>query len=240
MKNPERVAALLAELRTLAETDFERHRIDVLERDLTAPPTPEVVDDKHQRFTDIVFSEQRNGRFVRSLGIHQIVWSHFNGEIPEGFVIHHVDGNPSNNTLGNLQLVTKAEHERIHILNGTKLEHKKQIFICEMCGHEYLSMANCGSKYCSDKCRNKARFRNAPLITKVCEICGQEFSTKSKRAKTCSRKCAALLRWGDEHTETRTCPVCGKVFYERAARKKVCCSISCASKLKKAKQRNGQ
>lgn len=37
MKQPERVAKLLNELRTLAENDFERHRLDVLERDLTKP-----------------------------------------------------------------------------------------------------------------------------------------------------------------------------------------------------------
>ena len=48
MKNPERVDQLLAELRELADTDFERHRIDVLERDLIAPPQVEQIDDKHQ------------------------------------------------------------------------------------------------------------------------------------------------------------------------------------------------
>ncbi len=36
MKNPERVAELLAELRSLAENNFEQHRINVLERDPTS------------------------------------------------------------------------------------------------------------------------------------------------------------------------------------------------------------
>lgn len=45
MKNPERVTDLLAELRSLAENNFERHRINVLERDLTSLPTVEVIDE---------------------------------------------------------------------------------------------------------------------------------------------------------------------------------------------------
>lgn len=53
MKQPERVAKLLNELRTLAENDFERHRLDVLERDLTKPPKVEIVDETHQKFNGI-------------------------------------------------------------------------------------------------------------------------------------------------------------------------------------------
>ena len=63
MKNPERVAELLAELRELAENDFECHRIDVLERDLTEPPTVEVIDDTHQKFGGFTFSTDAKNHF---------------------------------------------------------------------------------------------------------------------------------------------------------------------------------
>jgi len=59
MKFTPEVVAALKVLRDNAETDFERHRIDVLERDLTAPPAPEVIDDKHQRFNGVTYMQRQ-------------------------------------------------------------------------------------------------------------------------------------------------------------------------------------
>lgn len=35
-------------------------------------------------------------------------------EIPKGFVVHHIDGNPDNNGIDNLTLVTVSGHSKIH------------------------------------------------------------------------------------------------------------------------------
>jgi hypothetical protein len=45
---------------------------------------------------------------------HRLVWEKVNGPIPEGMVLHHIDENPLNNTIENLQLVTRSEHRLIH------------------------------------------------------------------------------------------------------------------------------
>lgn len=37
---------------------------------------------------------------------HRIIWQMFNGEIPQGMVIDHLDGNPWNNKIENLQCKT--------------------------------------------------------------------------------------------------------------------------------------
>lgn len=44
--------------------------------------------------------------------VHRIIWELFNGPIPEGFIIDHLDGNPTNNCIGNLALKTVAENTR--------------------------------------------------------------------------------------------------------------------------------
>jgi hypothetical protein len=44
--------------------------------------------------------------------VHRLVWEQFNGPIPEGMVINHIDGNKKNNDLNNLELVTHAENIR--------------------------------------------------------------------------------------------------------------------------------
>lgn len=45
---------------------------------------------------------------------HRLVWEKHNGPIPEGYVIHHKDGNGLNNSIENLEMMTRAEHVRHH------------------------------------------------------------------------------------------------------------------------------
>lgn len=42
--------------------------------------------------------------------VHRLVWSAFNGPIPEGYEINHNDENPENNCLDNLSLMTRTEN----------------------------------------------------------------------------------------------------------------------------------
>jgi hypothetical protein len=42
--------------------------------------------------------------------VHTIIWKAFNGEVPKGYEIDHIDNNKENNRLNNLQLLTKAEN----------------------------------------------------------------------------------------------------------------------------------
>lgn len=40
--------------------------------------------------------------------LHRMIWEHINGEIPHRLEIDHIDGDPSNNSILNLRLVTHA------------------------------------------------------------------------------------------------------------------------------------
>ena len=42
--------------------------------------------------------------------LHRIIWEAFNGPIPDGLFVNHIDENPSNNTLTNLNLMTPKEN----------------------------------------------------------------------------------------------------------------------------------
>ena len=42
--------------------------------------------------------------------VHRLVWETFNGPIPEGYEINHIDHDKSNNTLENLELVTHRDN----------------------------------------------------------------------------------------------------------------------------------
>ena len=46
----------------------------------------------------------------KKIPAHRLVWESVNGVVPKGYEIDHVDGNPSNNTITNLRLLTHAEN----------------------------------------------------------------------------------------------------------------------------------
>lgn len=47
----------------------------------------------------------------KSYLVHRIVWYLANGPIPEGLVIDHIDGDPSNNRIENLRLATRSQNQ---------------------------------------------------------------------------------------------------------------------------------
>lgn len=46
--------------------------------------------------------------------IYRLVWEVFNGDVPKGYCVHHIDGNKLNDRLDNLMLITKQEHRSHH------------------------------------------------------------------------------------------------------------------------------
>lgn len=47
---------------------------------------------------------------LKTISVHRLVWEAFNGPIPEGYEINHLDENGLNNKLSNLVLVTHSEN----------------------------------------------------------------------------------------------------------------------------------
>ena len=42
--------------------------------------------------------------------VHRIVWESFNGPIPDDMDVDHIDGNPQNNALSNLRLLSHQDN----------------------------------------------------------------------------------------------------------------------------------
>lgn len=57
--------------------------------------------------------------------INRLVWEAFNGEIPEGMEINHIDENPLNNRLDNLNLMTRKENNNYGTINQRRSDKLK-------------------------------------------------------------------------------------------------------------------
>ena len=82
--------------------------------------------------------------------------------------VHHKDGNPLNNEIDNLEVMTKAEHLKIHAEENRKYFDK--IMICPWCGEEFLWTADQQLKYQQNSARKRNVMESAgsPFCSKIC------------------------------------------------------------------------
>lgn len=64
-------------------------------------------DSKGWYFSRVIKNSQGETKSIR---LHRLVAEYFIGEIPEGYQVHHKDGNKQNNSVENLEIVTAWEH----------------------------------------------------------------------------------------------------------------------------------
>lgn len=110
----------------------------------------------------------------KGLRLHRYIWEIENGQIPEGFHIHHKNENKRNNHISNFELLTDSEHGKQHReqFMGVRIQpelsaewrkknyeaskhllHENVEIECAVCGE--VVMKRKYAKYCSKKCNNK-------------------------------------------------------------------------------------
>lgn len=117
---------------------------------------------------------------------HRKVWFDHNGKIPDGMVVHHINGDRTDNRIENLEILTCSQHMKKHYAEGNKLREsngtKQYIELtCAICGTDFIRQ-----KYIHDQSKRDPR--------------------ATEGHTTCSRKCWAILmnryRYGKEITPT--------------------------------------
>ena len=56
-----------------------------------------------------ITSKLNNGKLL-----HRLIYEKAYGSIPEGYSIHHIDGNKLNNSIDNLEAIPKSKHHHLH------------------------------------------------------------------------------------------------------------------------------
>ena len=60
------------------------------------------------------------------------VWERHFGKIPNGGIIHHKDMDIRNDSIENLQLTTRSEHQKLHDYKNHKRQTEKEYFITDI------------------------------------------------------------------------------------------------------------
>ena len=103
----------------------------------------------------------------KKFALHNLMAKVFIGEIPEGYVVDHIDSNPEHNYITNLEIVTIAENARRATLYSRGLKLGSRV------GKEFPNLQLIG------KIREKALTKYPDLIIKECE---QELGITVSRA----------------------------------------------------------
>lgn len=89
---------------------------------------------------------------------HRLVWMAFNGPIPDGMEIDHIDRNPSNNALDNLRVVSRSQN---------RANSKARV---DSVASTYVGVINGGGSGRSNRNRWRGRVKKAGVI-KVTRLC---------------------------------------------------------------------
>ena len=129
----------------------------------------------------------------KGVRLHRTVWEHFNGPIPKGFHVHHINGDRGINGISNLELVEQSEHLSFHgKQKPPSATEKWRLAMQEGARRWHGSPA--GRKWHSEHAKEYIHKIIADKIKKNCELCGKEFMAirvHANRSKFCHPNCKA-------------------------------------------------
>lgn len=166
--------------------------------------------------------------------LHRDLWVAHRGPIPNGYEIDHRDGNPLNNALDNLQLLTADDHRRRHLADHSartraRLARRPDHLAAMLAGAAAWHGSDAGREWHRGHARRVAAAQ--PSVALVCEVCKREFRVKryaAGRTRFCGNNCKATARRrSGADNEQRTCP-CGAMFSCNRYLPTRHCSRSCA------------
>lgn len=194
--------------------------------------------EKFQYFRGVKFTRDDNTGYYLNTTIHKrmhvFVWEFYNGEIPEGCEIHHIDRDKSNNDINNLQLLSSTEHKELHarLLTDEEREWRRNNMnnVARPKAIEWHKSEEGKEWHKKQYERTKEALHRKHQRT--CINCGKEFMGHTT-SKYCCNACKSAYRRKQniDITYPQICVVCGAHFMTNKYRIATCCSKKCASVL---------
>ena len=155
--------------------------------------------------------------------LHREVYKAHHGPIPDGWHVHHIDGDPGNNDPDNLAALPASAHHEHHGHDRPSVPPSAEALALAAEWHRSPE----GRAWHREHAKALWETRQARTI--ACEQCGTEFDDISLHAKFCSNNCkSAARRASGVDDEGRLCGACGETFRVNRYAKAKCCTKSCA------------
>ena len=167
--------------------------------------------------------------------LHREIWKHHHGSIPNGHVIHHVDGDKTNNDIENLVCIERPIHIAHHTKEWFAAPENK-----EWSNNHLAKIRPMTKKWHASEEGHIWHSNNAktslcavPETLHICKFCGEEYmSVDHGNNKFCSNKCkSAWRRQSGVDDIDRICVVCGNTFRINKYSKAKTCTRECGGKL---------
>lgn len=159
---------------------------------------------------------QYEGRYFTSHDrkMHRDVWAFYNGEIPKGHHIHHIDGDVTNNDISNLQLMEASAHLRMELIKRHKEnpEWSKRFHEKGIEKAKEWHRSNEGREW--HKQHGVETFANRKPLSHNCQWCSKSYETINySNSKFCSNNCKSASRKASGVDDVkRICVVCSTEF----------------------------
>lgn len=121
------------------------------------------------------------GKYFQHRGkrLHRAVWEAFNGKIPEGYHVHHLDENRSNNQIENLVLLPGIEHVRNHANEPQRKPAERRAIRKAILAAPEWHHSGQGKAWHSQHALHY--WADAPENEYRCSMCGNVFSSRAVR-----------------------------------------------------------
>lgn len=167
--------------------------------------------------------------------LHTYLWRFYNGSIPEGYHIHHVDKDKNNNNIENLTCIPSSTHLSFHSKERAVTEHDKIIAnLSENALPKAIEWHKSGQgRDWHKKHYNEMKDKLYVMQEYVCLTCGKCFKSTNTGSKFCCNSCKSeYRRKSGVDNETRICQWCGKEYVTNKYSKSETCSAKCRNFLR--------
>ena len=160
---------------------------------------------KHLYFDGKMFTrDERTGYYLCSTKnsdgvrkrMHVYVWEFYNGPVPEGYHVHHIDEDKSNNDISNLKIMPGSDHVSMH---GKEMAENNYDKMIDNLNANARPKANEWHRSESGREWHKMHYKSMSKklykpMQFSCENCGKLFTSTQVRSRFCSNNCKSAWR----------------------------------------------